>query len=126
MSMKHCISLMLLLAIVACSNGVKAQQAGDLEGMLKNTALPYYENLYVHTDRNNYQPGDTLFLRGDLFSAVLNRQMLNSRFIYVDLVDDSDAVLHREKVALDTVNGSFNGYFPLHAELKSGIYTLKV
>ncbi len=114
----------LLLCTIFGSMGVYAQQAGDLEGMLKNTALPYYENLYVHTDRNNYQSGDTVFLRGDLFSALLNRQMLNSRFIYVDLVDNSGAVLHREKVALDTANGSFNGYFPLHAELKSGIYTL--
>ncbi|MBE6333960.1 MAG: hypothetical protein E7071_03930 [Bacteroidales bacterium] len=124
--MKQIVKRMLLLAGVACGSvGVYGQQMYDIEELLKSSALPYYENLYVHTDRNNYQPGDTLFLRGDLFSAVLNRQMLNSRFIYVDLVDDSDAVLHREKVALDTINGSFNGYFPLNGELESGVYTLR-
>lgn len=126
MPMKQIVKRLLLLAVVACGSvGVYGQQVYDIEELLKSSALPYYENLYVHTDRNNYQSGDTLFLRGDLFSAVLNRQMLNSRFIYVDLVDDSDAVLHREKVALDTINGSFNGYFPLNGELESGVYTLR-
>ena len=110
--MKRVMKLMLLL-VVMVFNGIclHGQQVEGLDSLLMNTALPYYENLYVHTDRSNYQPGDTIFLRGDLFSAVLNRQMLNSRFIYVDLVDTNDAVLHREKIALDTINGSFNGLF---------------
>ena len=108
--------VILMMALLGCFifSSALGQQVEGLDSLLMNTALPYYENLYVHTDRSNYQPGDTIFLRGDLFSAVLNRQMLNSRFIYVDLVDTNDAVLHREKIALDTISGSFNGYFPLH------------
>ena len=118
------IVLVLTICICSCIE-VRGQKGQILDSLLRNTSLPYFENLYVHTDRNNYRSGDTIYLRGDLFSAVLNRQMLNSRFIYVDLLDNNDEVLHREKIAIDTLNNSFNGYFPLHIDLEKGEYLLR-
>ncbi len=97
----------------------------NIDAVINNTALPYYENIYLRTDKNNYHVGDTIYLRGDLFNAILNKQMVISRFIYVDLVDDKNSVLHREKIAMDTLSNAFIGYFPINEKLNDGVYSLR-
>ena len=111
----------ILLWSAATSQGVGS---ASLDELMENTALPYYEHLHVITDRECYKQGDTIFLRGDLFSAISNEQIISSQFIYVDLQDSNNLVLDREKIALDTLSGTFCGYFPISKKLTNGTYTL--
>ena len=83
------------------------------------------EKLYLHLDKENCLPGDTLFFKGYLTSAVTNQQVDFSRYIYVELVDRKDLVYIREKVTKDTVNNGFVGYLPMSENLRQGEYFIR-
>ena len=83
------------------------------------------EKVFVQTDRDSYQPGDTMFLRGFLFNAVSNKQVDYSRYIYVEVVDRTGVLYWREKIAYNTQDSSFNGYFALADNLSQGEYFLR-
>ena len=55
------------------------------------------EKLYLHIDKESCLPGDTIFFKGYLVSAVTNQLVDFSRYIYVELVDRKDLVYIREK-----------------------------
>ena len=83
------------------------------------------EKLYLHIDKESCLPGDTLFFKGYLVSAVTNQLVDFSRYIYVELVDRKDLVYIREKVSKDTVNNGFIGYLPMSDNLRQGEYFIR-
>ena len=83
------------------------------------------EKLYLHIDKESCLPGDTLFFKGYLASAVTNQLVDFSRYIYVELVDRKDLVYIREKVVKDTVNNAFIGYLPMSENLRQGEYFIR-
>ena len=83
------------------------------------------EKLYLHIDKESCLPGDTIFFKGYLVSAVTNQLVDFSRYIYVELVDRKDLVYIREKVTKDTVNNGFTGYLPMSDNLRQGEYFIR-
>ncbi len=83
------------------------------------------EKLYLHIDKESCLPGDTLFFKGYLVSAVTNQLVDFSRYIYVELVDRKDLVYIREKVTKDTINNAFIGYLPMSDNLRQGEYFIR-
>lgn len=80
-----------------------------------------HEKLYVHTDRANYERGDTVRFRAYLMDT-RREATAYSRYVYADLLADSQ-VISREMVKDD--HGVFSGYLSLGDTLRSGNYTLR-
>ena len=80
-----------------------------------------HEKLYVHTDRANYERGDTVRFRAYLLDT-RPEATAYSRYVYAELLADSQ-VISREMVKDD--HGVFSGYLSLGDTLRSGNYTLR-
>ena len=80
-----------------------------------------HEKLYVHTDRANYERGDTVRFRAYLMDT-RHEATAYSRYVYAELLADSQ-VISREMVKDD--HGVFSGYLSLGDTLRSGNYTLR-
>ena len=125
--MKRFVGLFLMIWILGNAQILKSQ---SYESQISDKFFDYVENsrnekLYVQSDRDSYMPGDTMFIRGFLFNAVSNRQVDYSRYIYVEVVDRTGVLYWREKIAYNTQDSSFNGYFVLADNLSQGEYFLR-
>jgi hypothetical protein len=91
--------------------------------------LDYYkrvpkEQIYVHTDKPYYVPGDTVWFRAHLVDAVTHTPISRSRYVYVELLDNAtDTLVQRVMVKCDS-NGVFANAITLPRQLRSGCYTL--
>ena len=91
--------------------------------------LDYYkrvpkEQIYVHTDKPYYVPGDTVWFRAHLVDAVTHTPISRSRYIYVELLDNAiDTLVQRIMVKCDS-DGVFANAITLPRQLRSGCYTL--
>lgn len=91
--------------------------------------LNYYqrvpqEQIYVHTDKPYYVPGDTVWFRAHLVDAVTHTPISRSRYVFVELHDQQpDTLVQRIIVKCDS-GGIFANALVLSRELKGGCYTL--
>ncbi|MBQ6406349.1 MAG: hypothetical protein IJJ62_05815, partial [Prevotella sp.] len=91
--------------------------------------LDYYkrvpkEQIYVHTDKPYYVPGDTVWFRAHLVDAVTHTPISRSRYVYVELLDNAtDTLVQRVMVKCDS-DGVFANAITLPRQLRSGCYTL--
>ena len=96
---------------------------------IQQRILDYYkrvpqEQIYVHTDRPYYVPGDTVWFRAHLVDAVTHTPISRSRFVYVELHDQqADTLLQRIIVKCDS-DGVFANAITLPRGMKGGCYTL--
>ena len=96
---------------------------------IQQLILDYYrkapqEQIYVHTDKPYYVPGDTVWFRAHLVDAVTHTPISRSRYVYVELHDQqADTLLQRIIVKCDS-DGVFANALVLPRELKGGSYTL--
>ena len=107
---------------------------------IQQRILDYYrkvpqEQIYVHTDRPYYVPGDTVWFRAHLVDAVTHTPISRSRYVYVELLDNAiDTLVQRVMVKCDSLtdgqsvalqsNGVFANAITLPRQLRSGCYTL--
>src|SRR5471030_1975752 len=84
----------------------------------------FFEKTYLHTDRNLYTQGDTLWFKAYLVNAQNNQPIGTSGNLYVDLIEqDSAKVITSEIIRLDY--GTGNGDISLSDSIPSGKYTLR-
>ncbi len=69
------------------------------------------EKLYVHTDKEHYIAGDTVWLRAHCVDAATLTPACDSRHLYVELHDGSGALVRRIKILRR--DGIYAGYLPL-------------
>ena len=82
------------------------------------------EQVYLHTDRPYYVPGDTVWLRAHLVDGVTHVPVSRSRYVYVELLDNrADTLITRIMVKCDST-GVFANALALPRHLRSGSYTL--
>jgi len=81
------------------------------------------EKLYLTLDRPYYEAGDTIWFRGSLVAADNNSYLLKSNYIYVELLNRSNQMVMRRKVAREGL--CFQHCLPLALELSSGEYVLR-
>ena len=91
--------------------------------------LDYYrkvpqEIIYVQTDKPYYVAGDTVWFRAHLVDAVTHTPISRSRYVYVELLDNtSDSLVQRVIVKCDSA-GVFANALLLPKSLHGGSYTL--
>ena len=112
--------LFLLIIVFFCMNA-SAQTDQQLLDYYKKVPK---EKVFVHTDRDCYAAGDTLWFRAYLSDFATNKSASRSRFVYLELHDNArDNLVSRIKVKADS-DSVFAGYLPLGKALRRGGYTL--
>lgn len=83
----------------------------------------FFEKVYLHTDRELYTPGDSIWYKAYLIDAQSNKLSTHNSNLYVELVSPDSKVAARQVILLR--NGTGNGDFQLSDSLKSGEYRLR-
>ena len=110
---------LLLLILFACPFGATAQHP-DSKLTAWSTKDPI-EKLYLHTDRDSYYAGETIWLKGYFMSEFL--PSVKSSSIYVELLNNrNDIVL---KKVFPVYAGTAPGQLDLPDTLSSGLYQLR-
>lgn len=116
------------IAYTLCGTELSAQVRLSSDS-ISSLFLDYYEKMpqekvYVHTDRDCYVAGDTVWFRTYIVDAATNRLSDRSKFVYHELLDNvTDTLITRIKVKADSM-GVFANAIPLSSRMKSGNYTL--
>ncbi len=118
--------LMVMLSIPALRTQAQSGLELRLNSIRKKFKQCESENLYVQTDRDVYVIGDTILVKAFLFPKPSPKiSDGDSRFIYLDLVNNEGVVMNREKIIIDSTTGTFNGYVRLYDNVKPGEYEIQ-
>jgi len=80
------------------------------------------EKLHLHTDKDSYIAGDTIWLRAHCADAATHRPVAASRYVYVELRDDRGSLVRRIKLlSRDSV---YSGYLSTQSLERFGDYSL--
>ena len=87
------------------------------------------EKIYLHTDKDSYIAGDTLWFRAYVVDAATHEPLTASRYVYAELQSSEKPPSGEERPAPVRIrilerDGIYAGYFPLPLTSKSGDYTL--
>ena len=123
----HSTRLLALLAIAICC-GFRWNDDEFIKKLLDlfrtyNQQRPV-EKVYVHTDRDAYLTGETVWLKGYIFNGNTHEADTLSRVLYVDLVDPN-ARRVRLRAQLRATNSYAPGSLLLPDSLASGTYQLR-
>ena len=80
------------------------------------------EKVFVHTDKDSYVGGDTLWFRAYRVQAETHSPMLYSGLVYADLFDADNKQVAR--IQLTRTDFCFKGSYKLPKNLDPGYYTL--
>jgi hypothetical protein len=94
------------------------------DSILKQLAIFPQEKIHLHTDRIMYIPGEKIWFKAYVVDAFLHQSPTRSRYVYVELINASDSLVHRVVVSNDD-NGLFHGYIFLSEKASEGDYTLR-
>ena len=108
-----------------CAQSAKVEVNPDtlMNRVVRQLTLFPQEKIQVQIDRSVYFPGDTLWLKPYLVHATFHTPLLQSRYIYVELINPLDSVVVRIKLRADS--GIFQGYMPLPDQMPEGNYTFR-
>ena len=128
MKILHVISAAVVI-IAAGAGGARAQGgddglSGDVAYKFRRQLSGYpQEKIYVHTDREHYLSGDTIWLRAHVVDASTHVPANISKFVRVDLINPAGDVAYN--IRLISRDGIYSGYIPLMEEAPSGTYTMR-
>lgn len=126
MKRKILFATILLVIVHLCSFsqtdsiGLFRKNAFDSFDKLKK--IPY-EKLYLQLDKPYFSAGENIWYSGYLFDGFTSLPSPYSRYLYVELINKSDSVLIRQKIAKDSLG--FNGNMTLAADFPEGDYKLR-
>lgn len=128
-------TLFSLLTLLLCGTGLAQTPAHEAYEGYSRLLAP--EKLYLHTDREVYNMGDTIWFRGYLKNVSSLAEYPECNFLYVELFsamwernyylrrsEESWKMRQRVKVKRGP-DGRFCGYLPLSEDLNSGRATLR-
>ncbi|WP_280749166.1 carboxypeptidase-like regulatory domain-containing protein [Parabacteroides sp. PF5-9] len=81
------------------------------------------EKLHLHLDRDYYVPGERIWFKAYLADALTHQSSNLSRYVYVELLDASDGLIHR--VMLRPEQGMHYGHIFLSEAMPEGYYTVR-
>lgn len=119
------LSLAAWLLTAMCAAAQEPLNADSIASLfLEHYAKAPQEKAYVHTDRDYYAAGDTVWFRAYIVDAASNQLTDRSKFVYIELLDNAaDTLIRRIKIKADTA-GVFANSLPLSSRMTSGTYTL--
>ena len=114
-----CFSLLFFSSKIFCQDSANTINAA----FQKMQERPPMEKLYLHLDKAAYSSGSTIWFKGYLVTATGHAPLAWSRFIYVELFDQSEKLVARKKIK--QADGVFSGNIKLETGLQEGTYTLR-
>lgn len=108
----------LLLLLFVCTYTFPVNAKTEITSLLKQ------EKIYVQTDKPFYLMGDTIWIKGYLVDAQTHKEQdVQSRFMYVELINDKNKVLLRKKLMAE--KGIYSNFFSLESDIPEGQYMLR-
>ena len=127
--------IIVLLLCLCTAQALFGQQAVE-DRFTSWSRLLSPEKLYLHTDREVYNIGDTIWFRGYLQNTSSLAEYAPCNYLYVELIsakyekniknlrEETMRMRQRVKVKRDA-DGNFDGYLPLTEDLNTGIAILR-
>ncbi|WP_165395214.1 TonB-dependent receptor [Flagellimonas allohymeniacidonis] len=116
-----------LCSLVLSGQRLWAQDESNFEkitGKLMSYAVKNYpEKVYVHTDKDYYQSGETLWFKLYLLNGVTHARSNLSKVAYVELLDESNKMLAKRTISMDSLGGF--GSIPLDKFWDEGNYYIR-
>jgi uncharacterized protein YfaS (alpha-2-macroglobulin family) len=104
---------------------VSAQDKLTLESIqdsvIKQLELFPQEKIHLHTDRTMYVPGEKIWFKAYVVDAFSLQFPTHSQYVYVELINSSDSLVHRVMVSCDE-NNLFHGHIFLSEVVPEGYY----
>jgi hypothetical protein len=94
------------------------------DSILKQLVVFPQEKIHLHTDRSMYVPGEKIWFKAYVVDAFSHQSPTLSQYVYVELINASDSLVHRVMVSIGE-NGLFHGYIFLSEKTPEGDYTLR-
>ncbi|SDP95433.1 TonB-dependent Receptor Plug Domain [Mucilaginibacter sp. OK268] len=91
-----------------------------VEGFANNQ---FAEKTYLHLDRPNYLPGDTIWFKAYTVSGASHELSTLSNVLHAELINDKDSVIRRINLPMD--DGLASGDFTLTRSLNPGTYRIR-
>jgi hypothetical protein len=109
----------------------KVGQAPDVAATLANITQRFdeqkkvfpQEKIYLHTDKPYYLSGERIWFRAHVVDADTHIPAFLTNYVYVELYDARDSVIHRIKTGQE--NDFFSGYLSIPDDAPEGDYTLR-
>ena len=111
--------ILVVIYLLAFSLTSKAQLAVDI--IEKNKATFQQENIFIHFDKNNYYPGETIWLKSYLLADLVPSN--KSTGIKYELINSKGQIIFSKIFAIDA--GTSNGSLLLPNDLPIGNYLLR-
>jgi hypothetical protein len=108
-----------LLTVLVTSSFDEQDRLGALIDTIDEFNNSYYEKIYVHTNKEIYQPGDKIWFKAYL-TGVANAAS-DSYVLYAQLKNDSSKVMSTRRYQI--VDGKASGIFYLNNDLSNGKYS---
>ena len=129
--MKHpfvCLCSLWLLVAAPVLGQEPFPAGSDLETRIVNRFFGQLQNypeekLYLHTDKPYYSAGDTLWFKAYLQHAATHQALHLSRYVYVELINESNQVSTRVRVRPE--DDLYYCQIPLPADIAPGQYSLR-
>ncbi|MEO6521053.1 MAG: hypothetical protein ABIN91_05215 [Mucilaginibacter sp.] len=117
--MKHLTKVCFVFTLLLlCSYKLIAQQKATAPVKL------FFEKVYVHTDRDVYAQGDTIWYKAYMVNAQNNTPIFSSGNLYAELISkDSSNIISRQ--ILHLTGGTANAEFALSDSIPAGKYLLR-
>lgn len=117
----------LFLTFTGLIHAAKSPEMNFLSKLYKTFATERSSNpqekVYLQTDKPYYNAGEDIWFKGYLVNGTSHLPNSLSRYIYVELINNSDSVISRVKLRKDSLG--FFGNFKLKPEIPAGSYALR-
>ena len=136
--MKSVKTIALFIALVFTRSSLYCTAATPDSLFLQYSKLLSPEKVYLHTDREVYNLGDTIWFKGYLQNASAIQEYPESNYIYVDIIAskwertleklapvEKQRIRERVKIKRDSISGDFVGYIPLTEDYNTGLATIR-
>lgn len=122
MKVKFDIRLLVVMAFLCTTTFAHAQDSLLTKfKRFRNTS--YQEKVFLHTDRQFYVTGETLWFKALLVDGTFHKSGNTSKVLYVDIISKENESLVQQKISLDSGRGSGALFIP--ASISSGTYLLR-
>lgn len=107
---------------------VLSQQDEDLKSKINQRLTEYMvqhrpEKTYIHTDKDIYIPGETIWYKAYLLDGIQHGRTDKSKVMHVELLNGNDSIVAKQKLYIEAVGVA--GNFNIPETLVEGDYTLK-
>ncbi|RZA03177.1 MAG: hypothetical protein EOP47_03960 [Sphingobacteriaceae bacterium] len=120
---KKGISILFIVFLAALSLGVQAQVRQKMEVVSSYNTARMPEKIFVHTDKWNYNKGDTLWFKTYVFDATMAATN-KTGLMYIEIANSDNKIINRNMVALTNGTGWGSVFFKPE-RYPEGTYTMR-